>query len=225
MSAFENTSPPGGGERVTHLEPILARADYLELRRDSLDLAGPLLDLRGEDGLPVALQSRIIAREEPDHIQLAVQHEAAGVGSGEAHLLEPHHRRVLCVEIPHQHSIGILWIVEDELVLCVGQGFDWHSIAIGAHQLAGDAVERARQPQLKGWQRRCDFRQAHAFARAHVEGIAQPRQIEREEVQRAFALEQQRPLDQVRRARRQRFTAADKLVVPQQPRLGRVPKD
>ncbi len=175
--------------------------------------------------LPVALQSRIIGREEPDNIELAVQHEAPGVRSGEANLLEPRDRRVLCVEIPHQHSIGILWIAEDELILRVGQCFDRRAIAIGAHQFAGDADERAGQPQLKGWQRSCDFRQANAFAGAHVECIAQPRQIEREEVQRAVAIEQQRPLDQVRRAGRQRFAAADELVVLQQPRLGRIPKE
>src|SRR5204862_1816015 len=82
----------------------------------------------------------------------------------------------------------------------------------------------AGQPQLEDWARRCDFRKTNAFAGTHVECIAQPRQIEREEVQRAFALEQQRPLDQVRRTSRQRFAAADELVVLQQPRIGGVPK-
>src|SRR5204863_3031755 len=38
------------------------------------------------------------------------------------------------------------------------------------------------------------------------------------------AIEQQRPLDQVRRTTRQRFAAADELVVLQQPRIGRIPE-
>ena len=142
----------------------------------------PLLDLRGEGNLPVALQSLIIGREEPDNIGLAVQHEAAGVCSGEADLLEPRDRRVLCVEIPHQHSIGILWIAENELILRVGQCFDRRAVAVATHQFTRDAVERAGQPQLKGWLRRCDFRKANAFAGAHIECIAQPRQIECEEM-------------------------------------------
>src|SRR5439155_10077895 len=91
--------------------------DDLELRRDALDLASPILNLRGESNLPVALQSLIIGRKEPDHTRLAMQHETAGVRSGEANLLKPRNRGVLCVEIPHQHAIDILRITKDELIL------------------------------------------------------------------------------------------------------------
>src|SRR5207253_2208686 len=108
--------------------------------------------------------------------------------------------RVLGVEISHQHSISIFWIAENELILRVCQCFDRRAIAIGAYQLTSDAVERARQSQRKDWQRRCDFPQANAIAGVHLECIAQSRQIECEEVQRTIAIEQQRPLDQVRRA-------------------------
>jgi hypothetical protein len=111
-----------------------------------------------------------------------MQHEAAGVGSGEADLLEPRDRRILCVEIPHQHAIDILRITKDELILRVGQCFDRQAVAVATHQLSRDAVERAGQPQLKGWLRRCDFWKANAFAGAHIECIAQSRQIECEEM-------------------------------------------
>src|SRR5207237_7462211 len=107
----------GRRKRVTHLEPILTRADDLELRRHALDLASPILNLRGESNLPVALQSLIIGRKEPDHTGLAVQHETAGVRSGETNLLKPRDRRILCVEISHQHSIDISWITKDESIL------------------------------------------------------------------------------------------------------------
>src|SRR5204863_2070447 len=119
----------GRRKRVTHLEPILTRAHNLELRRDALDLAAPLLDLRGKFHLPVALQSRIVGREETDNIRLAVKNEAAGICSGEAILLEPRDRRVLCIDIPHQHSIRILWITKYELILRVGQSFDRRAVA------------------------------------------------------------------------------------------------
>jgi hypothetical protein len=62
-----------------------------------------------------------------------VQHEAAGVCSGEANLLEPRDSRVLCVEIPHQHSIGILRIAEDELILCISKCFNRRAVAVATH--------------------------------------------------------------------------------------------
>src|SRR5207244_1058935 len=142
---------------------ILTRADDLELRRHALDLTSPILNLRGESNLPVALQSLIIGRKEPDHTWLAVQHETAGVRSGEPNLLEPRDRRVLCVEIPHQHSIHVLWIAEDELILRFWQCFDRHAVAVATHQFTRDAGERAGQPQFEDWPRRCDFRKTNAF--------------------------------------------------------------
>src|SRR5205823_14314309 len=115
------------------------RADDLELRRQALDLTSPILNLRGESNLPVALQSLIIGRKEPDHIGLAAQHETPGVRSGEANLLEPRNRRILGVEISHQHSISILWITKDELILGFCQCFDRRAIAVATHQFTRDA--------------------------------------------------------------------------------------
>ena len=60
---------------------------------------------------------------------------------------------------PHDNAAGFYWGVNFEL----------------AH------ISRAGEPQLKCWQRSCDFRKANAFAGAHIECIAQSRQIEREE--------------------------------------------
>src|SRR5438034_9105215 len=100
-----------------------------------------------------------------------MQHEAAGVRSGEPNLLKPRDRRVLCVEISHQHSIDILWITKDELILGFCQCFDRRTVPVCAHQFTRDAEERAGQPQLEGWLRRCDFRKTNAFASTHIESI------------------------------------------------------
>jgi len=99
------TPPLRRGQRVTHLEPILTRADNLELRRDALDLPAPLLDLR----VRVVFQSRSVSdnrsRRTGPHWAGPCRTEAAGVCSGEANLLEARDSRVLCLEIPDQNSI------------------------------------------------------------------------------------------------------------------------
>ena len=181
--------PARCGERVAHLEPILTRADDLELRRDALDVACPLLDLRGERHLPFALQPRAGAGEEPHHLGLPVQDETAGIRPREADLLEPRDRRVFRGSVPQQHALCVLRIAEDKLVLRIRQRLDRHAIAVGAEELGRDAVECSGDAQLERRRGGGDLWQANAISSTNVERLAQPRQVEREEVQRALGLE------------------------------------
>src|SRR4051812_15301792 len=113
--------------------------------------------------------------------------------------------------------MDVLRIADHELVLFVSRSLERGPIAIPAKQLACDAVERAREMQLERGRRGNDLGYCHSFARADVECLAQPRQIEREKLQGAVALQLERSIEQVGRAGRQCFAATNKFLLLENP--------
>jgi hypothetical protein len=140
-------------ERITHLEPVLPRADDLQLRRDAFDLARPFFDRGSESNIPITLGFWVVDREEADDFGLPVQHETGGVGAREPDPFEARDGSPFRRDVAEQDAPRVLRIAEHEHIRFVGPGFECGAVAIGAKQLAGDAVERARQAQREGRRR------------------------------------------------------------------------